>query len=214
MSSAILTTLHTDPTSWLRLVSFSPMSETDPSSDANLRNRYLTLLALHAQPKAAEDMELVTYLLDEEIRYHQKADHYRSSLSLACYLLACYKQPRHLWVIWAARESNYDASKSVDSHYLYYSAGSMAQAQDYVEGCSVSDIPTSSRGLSGWWNQLIEEAGANEENAFAKLKLDVLKRIEHDRKYGVTDEKVAQFVESSWQSETGQWGESLLPEEY
>lgn len=95
--NSILTLLRTDPgpTSWASLISFSPASEAEASTDANLHNRHRALLELHSdhqpEPKGTEDLELTLYLLDEEIRYHQKADHYRSSLSLASYLIARYQ---------------------------------------------------------------------------------------------------------------------------
>lgn len=85
---AILAILLTNSSSWQQLIAFAP-SASDAATDANLR--YMALLALHARHQSAakaEDLYLVMYLLDQEVLYHRQANHYRSSISLACHLLA------------------------------------------------------------------------------------------------------------------------------
>ncbi|KAI0063495.1 hypothetical protein BV25DRAFT_1906949 [Artomyces pyxidatus] len=219
--SELLTALRTDPASWPLLVRFTPTDPANPDSDANQRARYVALLALHTAHQPAPlpaDEALVLYLIDQEILFHRAGDQYRSALSLAAYLLARFRIPRHLWAIWAAREANFDASKSVDPHLMYYAAGSMEGAEEYVEGCQAGDILAGAAdggGRQHWYASLVEEDYAGDEGAALKaVKKDVLDRIKQDRTYGVTDDKVVAFVDSSWRSNTQRWGESLLPLEY
>lgn len=211
----ILASLLTNPSSWQHPVGFAPRTS-DAATDANLRNRYMALLALHARHRSAakaEDLHLVMYLLDQEVLYHRQADHYRSSISLACYLLARYRQPSHLWAIWAARETNFDALKCVDSHYMWYATSGVGNAKVYVERCVMSDVVegvAKEGGRVRWWRELVEDA-EDEAKAFEDLKRQIIERIKSDMECGITDEKVEKFVLDSWRSETKRWEESLLP---
>ncbi|EIM87282.1 uncharacterized protein STEHIDRAFT_156266 [Stereum hirsutum FP-91666 SS1] len=211
----ILAILLTDSSSWQQLVAFAPRTS-DAATDANLRNRYMALLALHVRHQSAdkaEDLRLVMYLLDQEVLYHRQADHYRSSISLACYLLARYRQPSHLWAIWAAREANFDALKSVDSHYMWYATSGVENAKMYLERCGMGDVGEGAAEDGGrvrWWRELVEDAG-DEAKAFEELKRQVVERIKMDVTCGITDETVEKFVDDSWRSETKRWEESLLP---
>ncbi|KAI0064399.1 hypothetical protein BV25DRAFT_1823393 [Artomyces pyxidatus] len=213
----LLATLRAAPASWARELGFAPGVAGQPASDIHIQERYTALLALHAAPPDPADEALVAFLLDEETRYHQAADHYRSALSLAALLAARYRTPAHLWAIWAARESSHDASVCVDSHLMYYAAGGMEAAAAYVKQCTKADILGGAKEGSArisWWRWFVEEHADDEDAAAEAVKKQVLDRIVHDEKYGVTEEKVVGFVESSWRTDTERWGQSLLPEEY
>ena len=211
---ALLSQLYAHKSSWACLTAFKPIS-VDADTDTNIRQRHLALLAVHASPPGDDHSTLVDYLLDQETLYHQKADHYRSALSLAAYLTATrVRTPQSLWGIWVARETNYDASKCVDPHYMYYAAGSLDNAESYVRGCTdVAEVVGNGAGRMVWWTGVLEDHGSNEAKALEALKEDVCARIEHDRKYGVTDETVRAFVEASWRRETREWSQSLLLDE-
>jgi len=202
--NAILATLRDDPSSWSRLAAYRPTIADSPFTDSNKHNRYTALLAIHTSHHKALDarnLPLIHYLLDQEIRYHLDADYYCSSLSLACYLLSRFRNldSGAFWAIWAGRYSNFDASKSLDVHYLYHTAGGMEKAQTYVNGCTVNAVlDGAGEGRRAWWRAFKEDHGGDEGRAFDELKTEVLERIEHDRKYGVTDEKVTAFIEQAW----------------
>ncbi|GLB45002.1 hypothetical protein LshimejAT787_1900800 [Lyophyllum shimeji] len=153
------------------------------------------LLALHASHKntpETSDLPQIHYLLDQEIRYHLRA----------------------FWAMWAGRYTNYDASICVDVHYLYYIAGGMEQAANYTNGCTVKDLlEGAGEGRKTWWRSFARENEGDEQTAFEGLKAEVLERIKHDRKYGISDEKVVAFVEQSWRSDTARWRESLYSED-
>lgn len=115
--------------------------------------------------------------------------------------------------MWAGRYSNFDASKCLDMHYLYYTAGGMEGTRMYVNGCTVNDVlKGAGEGRRAWWRAFKEDHIEGEEKALDELKTEVLERIERDRKYGVSDGKVTAFVEQTWRSETVRWKESLLPD--
>ncbi|KAI0052109.1 hypothetical protein FA95DRAFT_56213 [Auriscalpium vulgare] len=221
INDSLLISLRADPSSWADRVSYAPTDPSDPESDPHLTPRHVVLLSLHAHhhpTPVATDENLLLYLIDEETLYHQRADHYRSALSLAAYLLARLRRPEHLWAVWAARETNYDALKSVDSHYMYYAAGSIQGAREYVERSEAADIVGAAekgRGREGWWKAVVEEDYEGDTNEAVKgIRKMVLERVAHDEKHGVTDEKVIAFVDDSWRSQTDRWAESLVPEEY
>lgn len=136
------------------------------------------------------------YLLDQEILYHRQADHHRSSISLACYLLSRYRQPSHPWAIWAARKTNYDAWKCVDAHYMWYTASGIEEAKKYVKSCEMEDVVEGAfedGGRMRWWRELVEEVG-DEMKVFDDQRRQVVERLESDMECGVTDdEKVEKF---------------------
>jgi hypothetical protein len=107
--SSILQTLRTDLSSWDRLVGFTPITRLRDDPDANYRTRTKALLALHRHHHlvhiATDDKALVAYLHDQEILFHQKVDHYRSSMPLASYLLARYRNLIHVWALWVGKSS-------------------------------------------------------------------------------------------------------------
>ncbi|KAH8835019.1 hypothetical protein DL96DRAFT_1572567 [Flagelloscypha sp. PMI_526] len=223
-SQTLLTALRESPKStWSSQVSFNPTNESDPATDGNLTTRHRVLVALHSESQtrgqSVEDHPLLLYLLDEETRYHTKANHCLSSLSLASYLLSLYRRPHDIWAIWIARHSNFDASKCVDMHYIYYAGGGIEQTRRYVaedakftdvvEGMASDDEPASER--ISWWEWMVNQSG-DDEDAWVELKAHVLERIEMDKKYGMTDEKVSKFVEESWRKDTSRWEEVLYTE--
>jgi hypothetical protein len=220
-NASILRGLRADPASWSQLVAFAPADRTNAGTDVNLNNRHRALLALHAyhQPitRGTEDQALVAYLLDEEIRYHQDADQYLSSISLASYLLARYRHPAFLFAIHAARECNYDTSKQVDSHFMYYAAGGMENAKSFLEQCGVGDVlelAAEGSGRRRWWNYVMEEQGGRDEDvALRHVKREIMDRIAHDQSSGISDEVVEAFVSTSWRCQTARWQESLMLEE-
>ena len=214
-ATTLLSQLYSDKHSWASLTGFTPFSV--GFDDSNRRRRYLALLALHAShaPHSDEQASLIAYLLDEETRYHQHVDHYCTSISLAAYLSATrVHKPSCLWGIWVTRQTNFDASKCVDVHYMYYAAGSLDGAKSYVQNCTdIREVVGEGEGRMGWWLWMLEDHGGDEAKALEALKKDVCARIEHDRKCGMTDGAVQEFVEGSWRRDTQSWSESLLPEE-
>jgi len=218
--SEILTTLRADPSSWSRLIAFRPTVSDSAFTDSNMHNRYTTLLSLHASHQTTlegSDLPLIHYLLDQEIRYNLSPDSSCYSLSLACYLLSRFRDldSGGFWAIWAGRYTSFDASICVDVHYLYYIAGGMEQAAMYIRGCTVEALlEGAGEGRRAWWRAFKRDYNGDEGKAFEELKTDVLERIKHDGKYGITEEKVIDFVERSWRSDTAQWAASLLLEEY
>ncbi|GLB44746.1 hypothetical protein LshimejAT787_1800830 [Lyophyllum shimeji] len=215
-TSEILATLRANPSSWSNLIAFRPTVADSPFTDSNKDNRDAALLSLHASHQTTpenSDLPLIHYMLDQEIRYHLAADHYSSSISLACYLLSRCRSldSGAFWAMWAGRYSNFDASKCLDVHYLYYAAGGLEKAQTYVSGCTVDAVlEGAGEGRRTWWRAFKEDYEGDEGTAFQQLKNEVSQRIEHDRMCGVSDEKVIAFVEQSWRSETARWEESLL----
>lgn len=208
----ILATLRNDPTSWQRLISFRPSPDAGADSDTNLDNRHHALLLLHAAHHPApqtEDIPLIAYIVDQEILYHQRAYHYRSDLSLACYLLARYRQPAYIWAVWAARESDFDASKCVDPHYMWYMASGIEKAKEYVLRSEVTDVlkdAVEDGGRREWWKYIVaENADGDEKEAFEQLKILVIERAEHDLRCGITDETVEAFVDGPLRSNISWW---------
>jgi hypothetical protein len=83
-ASALLAQLRADPPSWSKYLAHTTSEE----GERHL-TRCLALLALHAEPASAiTDLPLARYLLEQETRYADETDAYRSSLSLACLLVA------------------------------------------------------------------------------------------------------------------------------
>lgn len=210
-SPNLLAILRNDSTSWQQLVTFRPSSR-HAYSDVNIDNRHQALLLLHAAhhpTPQTEDLPLLTYLLDQEILYHQHGDDYRSDLSLVCYLLARFHQPAYIWAVWTARETNFDASKCVDSHYMWYMASGIEHAKEYILRSEVTDVlrdAVDDGGRWKWWKQVVaENADGNEVEAFEQLKVLVIERAENDLRCGITDEKVEAFVDGPVRSNISWW---------
>jgi hypothetical protein len=97
---------------------------------------------------------------------------------------------------------------------LYYLAGGIDAAHAYIEGVTVEDVHNGEgEARKTWWRWVVNDNEGSELEALSAAKSDILKRIAMDRKYGVTEEKVVDFVERSWRTETSRWAESLLSEE-
>ncbi|KAF8880517.1 hypothetical protein BD779DRAFT_1078939 [Infundibulicybe gibba] len=216
----ILSIMLKTSASWAQLTSYDPAVAGKPESDTHLDQRAHALLQLHAHQQTTpleadgDELRLALYLLDQEIRYHQQADHYRASISLAAYIVACFCRPRDIWPIWAARECNYDTSKLVDSHYLYHTAGGLEKAREYVSQLTDSREVTGdvigAGGVKVWWEGVLEDNDGDGGVALQRLKKDVLERIAHDERCGVSDEVVEKFVLRSWRVENERWAESLI----
>lgn len=207
----ILSTLRRDPLLWQQLISFQPSSRR-AYSDVNIENRHQALLLLHTAhhpTPQTDDIPLLMYLLDQEILYHRRGSDYRSDLSLVCYLLARFRQPAYIWAVWTARETNFDASKCLDSHYMWYMASGIENAKEYVLRSEVTDVlknAVEDGGRWKWWKQVIDEnADGNEVEAFEQLKILVIERAENDLRCGITDEKVEAFVVGPVRSNISWW---------
>lgn len=211
-SLTILDELRSNPSTWPQRLAYASTEEINTIND---RTRCLVLLALHAQSSfVVPDLALARCCLEQETFRADITDTYRSALSLACALIARTRILANgtFFDIWVARHANYDTSKLVDVHWLYYLAGGMDAAQKYVEEVTVDHV------LAGagetrrkWWSHVLEENGNDEQAAVNAIKTEILDRINHDRKY-LIDEKITAFVEGSWRTRTDRWAESLLSE--
>ena len=154
---ALLSELYAHKSSWACLTAFKPLPRSACRSRLTARRRHsLTICSTKRF-------------------YHQRADHYRSALSLAAYLTLYVSRRRF------ARQ------RRVIRTGLYGRRGS---CRKWSGKDGMVDWRT-----GGSWKQRGEGSGST-------LKEDVCARLEHDRKYGVTNEKLRAFVEASRRRET------------
>lgn len=112
--------LRADPGSWASVDYVERRDEDDEQHDVNEAARGAVLLALQYD-RRAEDAGLLRHILAQEVLYHEDSEMQglMESLSLACYLVGCLRDPAD--VVWLARAkaANFDTQCGLSRELLF-----------------------------------------------------------------------------------------------
>jgi hypothetical protein len=212
-SLSLLRELRTNKSIWPDRLAFTSVGDVNNFDEGKYLARCLAMLALHAEPGSAlSDLPLARYILEQETRFEDKEGGYFSALSLACSLIARTRVLENgaFFDIWVARHINYDTSILVDVRWMYYLTGGLDAAKGYIESITVEEVlATAGSPRKQWWNSELQRNDHDEQKTLNSIQMEILERIEHDRKY-MDDDEIIDYVEGSWSTNTNRWAGSLL----
>lgn len=107
-----------DPARWIAVVYTEVKNEHGLSDDAN-REARATVLDLLLRDRRDSDVELLRYLLVQEIRMHAASWGIADSLRLATLLLSECGRAEDVWLLWEAKCTNFDTYTGLDGALLY-----------------------------------------------------------------------------------------------
>lgn len=123
-----------DKTRWHELTNLPSKAESQHNYiyDENEKLRYALLLELQYDLRS-EDRDLIRYLLEQEIiaRSNFSIGGGEDGLLLSAYLLAKFKDPNDIKLFYDAKHSNFDASCTIDTEFLFYALKDKTRA--YVQ---------------------------------------------------------------------------------
>lgn len=94
---------------------------------------------------------------------------------------------------------------------IYYSAGGIEKAKEYVVSCGLGDVRGVGEGQGKWWESVLEDSELVEEETLEVEKKDTLQRISLNQRMRITEELVEKFVNETWRTETANWGSRCCP---
>lgn len=123
---------RSDPDKWKYLANAPKQSELESGFDENEKSRHSLLIELQYDLKD-EDEKLVRYLLEQEViaRNNFSISGGEDALLLSAYLLATFKNPLDIKLFYEAKHSNFDASCTINTEFLFYALG--YQTKDFVQ---------------------------------------------------------------------------------
>lgn len=147
-------------------------SQCDYIYDKNEKSRYALLIELQYDLRD-EDRDLIRYLLQQEIiaRRNFSIGGGGDGLLLSAYLLATFKNPNDILLYYQAKNSNFDASCTIDTEFLFYALRDKTKAyvqQNFPEiyddlGGYESKIDYESS-VMDWWERLSHNYPDKEED--------------------------------------------------
>ncbi len=119
---------------WHELVNLPSEAESQHNYiyDKNEKSRYALLIELQYDLRS-EDRDLIKYLLQQETiaRSNFSIRGGEDALLLSAYLLATFKNPNDILLFYNAKYSNFDASCTIDTEFLFYALRDKTRA--YVQ---------------------------------------------------------------------------------
>ncbi|WP_420644016.1 hypothetical protein [Candidatus Leptofilum sp.] len=135
----LLPDIRKDESLWNQF-SFSPFKDEDGSIlDKNSNARYALIIALQYN-WSTSDEKLLRFIIQNEVKMHQKDTGLLQSLHISTYLLAKYKNLENVFLFFEAKEANFDTYCGLDVENVF-SAG----VQKTIEYLKRSNNPVSIR---------------------------------------------------------------------
>jgi hypothetical protein len=146
-----------DPAHWSAAAYTAETDEQGLPDDAN-REKRAEVLALLLRDRRDSDVELLRYLVEQEVLMHRAYGSIADSLYLAALLLSECGRAEDVWLLWAAKGANFDTFTGLDG-VLLYPAG-VSDTIAYVER---SDHPDRDEVLAYLTDYLVHEPMTEEQ---------------------------------------------------